>query len=167
MSSQNPFYNNELMPLKPSSSLNVITILTIIASFIELPRAIIGFFTAEADYERLNKLMSAGDLQKAPQFVRGLVNEKSLHIAEKMMENKVPMMIAFLIGAVLCLVGAFAMRKLKKEGYFLWMIGEILPIAATAIFIGTDAFSGLSLIAYIFPILFIVLYTVHRKELVK
>jgi hypothetical protein len=167
MSTENPFYNNEMMPVKPSSSLNVITILTIIASFLELPRAIFAFFTAEADYTRLKTIMNTEDIQKAPEFVRGMVNEKSLQMAEKMVENKVPMMIAFLVGAILCLAGAFAMRKLKAQGYSLWMIGEILPIVATAVFIGTDAFSGLSLIAYIFPVLFMVLYTVHRKELVK
>ena len=166
MNAENPFFH-EQMPEKPSSTLNVITILTIIASILEIPRAVFAYVNAAADYERLKTLMNTGDLQKAPGFVKSLVNEKSLHIAEKMMENRMPMMIAILAGSVLCLVGAFAMRKLKAQGYSLWLIGEFLPIAATAIFIGADAFTGLSLIAYIFPVLFLVLYTVHLKELVK
>lgn len=166
MNTENPFYQQEQMPAKPSSTLNVITILTIIASILEVPRAVFSYINAAAEHERLKTMMSGGDLEKAPDFVKGLVNEKTLHLSEKMLENRVPMLVAFIAGAVLCLIGAFAMRKLKAQGYSLWMIGELLPIVATAIFIGVDAFSGLSLIGYIFPVLFIILYTVHRKELI-
>ncbi len=165
MNTENPFYH-EQMPAKPSSTLNVLTILTIVASILEIPRAVFSYVNAAADYERLKTLMSAGDLQKAPDFVKGFVNENTLQMAEKMMENRLPMLIAYLAGALLCLAGAFAMRKLKAQGYFLWLIGELLPILATALFVGLGAFSGFTLIGYIFPVSFIVLYTIYRKELI-
>lgn len=165
MNTENPFLH-EQMPPKPSSLLNILTILTIIASIIEIPRAVFSYVNAAADYERLKNLMNAGDLQKAPDFVKGMVNENTLLMAEKMLQNRLPMLVVYLAGSLLCLAGAFAMRKLKSQGYFLWLIGELLPIVSTALFIGSTAFSGFALIGFIFPLSFIILYTISRKELI-
>jgi hypothetical protein len=129
-------------------------------------QAVFGYFKAQSNYDDMKKMLSTPNMENAPGFVKNMVNEKTLALTGKMLENRVPVMIIGLVGAILCLQGAFMMRKLKAQGYTYWMIGEILPIVGMAIFIGADAFSGFTLIGYIFPILFIVLYTVYRKELI-
>jgi hypothetical protein len=162
MNTTNPF---EIETNKPSSFLNVLTILSIIGSIFSLLQAVFAFFTADKNYQSMKKTMSSPELDNAPGFVKGMFNEKTLMMAEKMADNKLPILITGVIGAVICLWGAIEMRKLKKQGYTLWMIGEMLPIVTVSIFIGAAAFSGLALIGYLFPLVFIILYTVYRKEL--
>jgi hypothetical protein len=64
-------------------------------------------------------------------------------------------------------MGALQMRKRKMQGYYMWLIGEILPFIGVALFISFKVFSGFALIAVMFPVVFIILYTVQRKHLTK
>jgi hypothetical protein len=48
----------------------------------------------------------------------------------------------------------------------LWLIGEIIPLIGTMLFLGAASLSGFGLIGIVFPIIFIILYTVYRKELI-
>jgi len=77
-----------------------------------------------------------------------------------------PIMLLTLVGVGLCLWGALEMRKLKKQGFMLWVIGEFLPIIGGLIFIGTGMVSGFSMIWLIIPVIFLILYLVQRKYLV-
>jgi hypothetical protein len=158
--------DNFQMPARPSSFLNVLTILTIIGSIYTLFSSVWAFFSAQKSYTDLKKVMDSGDLDAAPAFVKGMVNAETLEMARKMMENKWPVMILGVMGAILCLYGAIEMRKLKKQGYFLWMAGEIIPILGMTVLIGMGKFGGLQLLGYLFPLAFIIMYTLHRKELV-
>jgi hypothetical protein len=87
-------------------------------------------------------------------------------MSRKAMENRMPLLIVGLLGSALCLYGALEMRKLKKQGYLLWLIGEIIPLIGTMLFLGAASLSGFGLIGIVFPIIFIILYTVYRKELI-
>ena len=82
----------------------------------------------------------------------------------KAIDNKIPIIAINLVGIALCVFGAIEMRKLKKQGYFLWLIGEVLPIIATSIFLPVF-FNTVFAYFLIFPLLFIILYTVQRKNL--
>ena len=58
------------------------------------------------------------------------------------------------------------MRKLKQSGYLIYIVGQIIPIAA-GFALGTQNFSDWKqLIGLVLPIVFIVLYTTQRKHLV-
>ena len=164
---ENPFNTPAEGNLKPSTGLNVITILSIIASVMGILQAAWSYFNAQKSYDDLKKLMDSGGLENAPGFVKNMVNKDTLLMSEKMLDNKVPILVLSILGAALCLYGAIAMRKLKAQGYTLWLIGELLPIATMMIFIGAGAFAGFALIGYLFPLVFIILYTVYRKELVN
>jgi hypothetical protein len=60
------------------------------------------------------------------------------------------------------------MRGLKKQGYLLYVIGEILPFITNALFIGVMAISGTgAFIGMGIAALFILLYTFQRKYLVN
>jgi hypothetical protein len=115
----------------------------------------------------MQQLFDSDKLNDAPGFVKNLVNKDTLLQLESAMQNKIPILILGVFGSILCLAGAIEMRKLKVHGYTFWLCGELLPILSTIIFVGINAFAGLSLLGLFFPVLFIVLYSVYRKELVN
>lgn len=78
------------------------------------------------------------------------------------------------LGSFLCLMGAIFMWKLKKSGFYVYVLGQIVPfIAAYGLLGGMTAgggtFGGLMLAGQIlgalFPIGFIVMYAVNLKHL--
>ena len=154
-------------PTKPSSGLNTITILTIIWSVISILQNVYTFFSIEKSYAEMQKLMDSNGLENAPGFVKNFVNKDTLSQLENAVHSKIPILILGVFGSLLCLAGAIEMRKLKAHGYTFWLCGELLPILSTIIFVGINAFAGFSLLSLFFPFLFIVLYSVYRKELVN
>jgi hypothetical protein len=152
---------------KPSSGLNTITILTIIWSVISILQNVYTFFSIEKSYAEMKKIMDTNGLENAPGFVKNFVNKDTLLQLENAMHFKIPILILGVFGSLLCLAGAIEMRKLKSHGYTFWLCGELLPILSTIIFVGVNAYAGFSLLSLIFPVLFIVLYSVYRKELVN
>ena len=80
---------------------------------------------------------------------------------------RVPILLIALIGYFLCFYGALQMRKLKKMGFSLYVLGDIVPFA-TYIFIGTDTLTG-SLAAFVVGVgilvVFIILYATQLKAL--
>jgi hypothetical protein len=166
MSLENPFQENNIVT-KPSSLLSTSTILSIIGSAIAMISAVTAYVNAEVNYEKIQKMVNDKDVAKAPEFVKSFFNENALLMAQKAVENKVPIMIISLIAAALCLFGAVMMKKLKKDGLKLWMTGELLPIASNLVFLGAASMSGLALINLVFPAVFIVIYMICRKELVN
>jgi len=151
---------------KLPTSLNVLTILTIIGCILAFVFEIYGFATAKTSYDKTKEMIESGQLADAPAFVKNMVNEKSLAMQKKRLDNKVPLLVLGLVSAGLCLYGAIAMRKRQKQGYTFWLLGELLPVLSTIIFIGASAFSGFAALFMIFPLVFIILYTVNRKHLI-
>ena len=158
---------NEFDKPKLPSSLNVLTILTIIGSVLGLISSCYSFFTSKQSYEKMKELMDSGKLDEAPKWAKGMMTPEMLEMTKKVYENKVPILVLSLVALALCLYGALEMRKLKKQGYTFWLIGEILPFATTIIFMGVAAFSGFGLLMALIPIVFIILYTVNRKYLIN
>src|SRR6478736_6966063 len=88
--------------------------------------------------------------------------EKLKSMYELMSSNWIAYLIPSLIGIALCLFGAIQMRKLKKQGFYAYVLGQILPIVGGGIVIGfSNQFSNTQ--SYIFglgiPALFIFLYS--------
>ena len=80
-------------------------------------------------------------------------------------QHMVPLMVVGLIGIALCFVGALWMRKLRKDGYWLYVAGEIAPVIAGIFIMGTTI--DVSTIGeFVVPAVFVILYTLHRKYLV-
>ena len=154
-------------PTKPSSVLNTLSILTIIGSVISIIQSVFTFLNIEKSYAEMQQIFDSGKLNDSPDFVKNLVTKDTLLQLESAMHNKIPILILSVFGAILCLAGAIEMRKLKVHGYTFWLCGELLPILSTIIFVGVNAYAGLSLLGLFFPALFIVLYSVYRKELVR
>ena len=151
---------------KPSSGLNIVTILTIVGSILGLISAVWSFISAKKTYETMKTSMESGKSDDATGWAKDMMTPEMLEMSRKAMENRMPLLIVGLLGSALCLYGALEMRKLKKQGYLLWLIGEIIPLIGTMLFLGAASLSGFGLIGVVFPIIFIILYTVYRKELI-
>ena len=95
--------------------------------------------------------------------------EKSKATIESGLQNMIPLMAIGLAGIILCFVGALWMRKQKKDGYWMYIAGEIAPILGSVFIVGTSQFAGVSsiIIGLVIPIVFVVLYTMQRKYLTK
>ncbi|MES2799580.1 MAG: hypothetical protein V4638_06160 [Bacteroidota bacterium] len=82
--------------------------------------------------------------------------------------------VAILVGSLVCLAGALIMWRQKKVGYFIYIFGQILPIAGCYLAltsIPAKEFGGVALLYCfffsIFPIAFIIMYGLNVKHLNK
>ncbi|MEN9570295.1 MAG: hypothetical protein RL172_1526 [Bacteroidota bacterium] len=155
-------FNEGGKPALPSA-LNVLTILTFIGCAVEVLGSVWRFFTAEKSYKQLQE--AQGKMENAPAWAKGMMSPEMLEVSRKAMENKLILLVITLAGTALCLWGAMEMRKLKKQGYLLWVVGEFLPILGGVIIVGTGMLSGFSMFVLVFPIIFLILYTVNKKHL--
>jgi len=147
--------------------LNVLTILTIIWCVLSLLFAAGGFMTAEKKYNSREEDMAK--MQQAPSWLKSIIPSGADYetMVTKNNENKIPILLLSVVGIVLCFVGALQMRKRKKQGYILYVIGELLPFVTTIFFIGTFMFTGIAgMIGSGIALLFILLYTAQRKNLI-
>jgi hypothetical protein len=167
MSTTNPNdlleFNDGQKPKLPGS-LNVLTILTFIGCGLGFIGGFWNYFNAEKGYKDLVKAQE--NLAEAPAWAKKMMGPEMVEMARKSMEYKLPIMLLTIVGAGLCLWGALEMRKLKKQGFMLWTVGEFLPIIGGVIFVGMGMFSGFALIGIAFPVIFLILYGVNRKHLV-
>lgn len=152
-------------PILPSA-INILTILTFIGSglsfiFILLTPFVNKFFAGIMD-----KASSSGAELTAKQLAD---MEKGKAIMELTASNMVPLMAIGLVSVALCVVGAFWMRKLKKDGLWIYIGGELLPLIGNFILLGTDQFTGFFsvFIAIALPLIFIVLYFRQIKYLIR
>lgn len=73
-----------------------------------------------------------------------------------------------LVGNGLCLLGALWMWNLKKNGFYVYVVGQLLPLVATFGLLGGSGmglFASFAIIGAIFPIAFIVMYALNFKYL--
>jgi hypothetical protein len=159
---------NEFETDKLPSGLNVLTILTFIGSAFALLGGMWTFYNAKKTFETKDKIMEQMNSGSMPSWLKSFMPDMT-HFEEmvtKSYENRIPILILTLIGAVLCIVGAMQMRKRQKQGYLFYVIGEILPLITSAFFIGFFTMSGTGAIFGIaLTLLFIILYTIQRKHL--
>lgn len=146
------------------SGLNVLTILTFVGSAFALITSIWGYTNAEKGYKQM--VDSQAKMADAPAWAKSMMGPEMVEMAKKSVENKLPVLLLGIVATALCIYGAIEMRKLKKQGFILWLVGEILPIITSVLFLGAGVFSGFGLIALVVPIIFIILYAVQRKYLV-
>lgn len=161
-------YSNQAELNKPKlpTGLNILTILTFIGC------AVFGLLSLFMP--AINKWM-LGFMDKATSSGQELTAkqlediEKGRAAIELAMQNMIPLMIIGLVGIILCFVGALWMRKLKKDGYWMYVAGELAPVIGSFFIIGTAQYtSAWSIVFGIgIPVVFVILYTMQRKHLVK
>lgn len=158
-------YDDQGKAIMPTG-LNVLTILTFIGC------AIGGLFTLFTPM--INKFLlsamekaTSGGQEIPADKLREM--EKGKALIELSSQNMIPLMSIGLVGIILCFVGALWMRKYKKDGYLMYVIGELAPIVGSLFILGTSQFTGVVsvLIGLGIPLLFVILYTLQRKYLTK
>lgn len=147
--------------------LNVLTILTFIGCGIAYISSIISFFSAsnyEKDMAEMEELQdNMGDNELGNSMMQGAVD-----MMQKSYDYRYIILLSGLLFTTLCLIGALQMRKLKKSGYTLYVIGEIAPIVIMGALIGFSLVGGLAIImSLVFAVVFVILYTTQRKYLVN
>ncbi|MBS1510455.1 MAG: DUF4064 domain-containing protein [Bacteroidetes bacterium] len=157
---------NDESSKKLSSGLNVLTILTFIGcafwGILTLLTPVINKFLLGL----IEKAQNSGQELPAKQAADLEKGKAALELAS---QNMIPLIVIGMVGIILSFVGALWMRKLKKEGYLIYIIGEITPIVGGIIIMGAVQFTGVFniIIGIVIPVLFMVLYTLQRKYLVK
>ena len=150
---------------KLPGSIGTLTVLTFIGSGIGLITYCMNYFRAD---KAVAEMEAARDNPDTPAFVKSMMTPEAIEQARLAAANKLPLTILNLIAVALCVAGAIQMRKLKKDGYIMWLIGELLPFIATIILIGTGSFTGIPFyVATGIVALFIILYTTQYKYLQK
>jgi hypothetical protein len=147
-------------------TLNVLTILTFIGCGVGLLFMAVTPLISKFFLGMLDKAKSSGKEFSAKELAD---MEKGRAAMELFMNNYVTIVAIGLVGIVLCLVGAIWMRRLKKDGFWIYTAGELLPLVANLILLGTAQFAGaFSVFAGVgIPVLFVILYAGQRKYLVN
>ena len=149
-------------PKKLPETLNVISILTFVGSGVAILGQIYSFFKAQSTYDQIAQ--NQDKMDQAPEFLKKLMGPDPVGMARKTLENRTPMLILAIVAAALCIFGALQMRQLKKIGFPIYVIGELLPIVAYYIFIGQ-----MGVFTLVFSLLingaFIIMYATQLKHL--
>lgn len=149
---------------KLSGGLKVLTILTFIGCAIDLYNLVKSFIGGNSALKEFDEAREK--LAEAPAWARRMLSDDAREMLVKSIENRIPMLIIGIAALGLCLYGAIQMRQLKKQGYWLWLAGEILPVLSIVLFIGGVFFKTIYAYFLVIPVIFIILYTVQRKNLV-
>lgn len=146
-------------------TLNVLTILTFIGCGI----GALFTFVMPAFMGWSLKMMDKAQEQSSQLTEKQATDiEKGRLAIIKFMDNKWAIILIGVVGIALCLYGALNMRKLKKEGFYVYVIGQIAPIIASTLLLGFAVqFNGVMsyLLGLAVPVLFIILYARNLKYL--
>ncbi|HMT96993.1 MAG TPA: hypothetical protein PKC62_09925 [Ferruginibacter sp.] len=151
---------------KLTKTLNILTILTIIGSAIFLISVLLMPTCTGFSKKMMAKAAESGQQMSPKDMEKIREANAQLEIVEK---NMVPYIAINVLGAGLCLFGAVMMRKLKKDGYWLYIAGQVLPWVGNILVLGVAYFTGQmmnTLFMLMITLLFIVLYTTQRKNLI-
>ncbi len=160
---------NDLQKTPLPTGLNVLTILTIIGCVIALLFSVFGFVSSKSSYDKKDEVMAQMQSAETPKFVKSMMGDPANFekMTIKSYENRIPILLLSLVAVGLCFAGALQMRKRKKQGYLLYVIGELLPFVTMAFFIGFFALSGMIfMFTVVLAAVFILLYTMQRKHLI-
>ena len=122
---------------------------------------------------------TTAEKKQVPQFLKVLFILSYIGIALAIIGNlamiKSMIGIIGIVSAIGCLIGVLQMRKLKRIGFYIYTVFEILPTIYGLITMGGAMFSLGSLgggfmamyafLSALFPIIFIILYAVNLKHL--
>lgn len=153
-------------PKKTPDMLNVLTILTFIGCGIFFIFALYGFLGAQSLYD--SAVANQQKMERMPDWVKNLQGPDPVGTARASLENKVPIFLLTFVAYALCTWGAIQMRKLKKQGFSIYVIGELLPLLTGYLFIGSSAVTGSRIVlGLLFIGLFVILYATQLKYMKK
>lgn len=158
--------------MKRSTFLTVLCILTFIGSGFGIVGGLISMGTSKVTTAMMDQskttldslTASMGEENKESQAALKLMNTFTKDFDAKKIRNN---SIGQIFASIFCLLGALLMWKLKRNGFFLYLLGTIVGIAVPFLVFGTDSLMGIltsSWTAFI-GIIFCILYYLNYKEL--
>jgi hypothetical protein len=148
-------------PKKLPDMLNVLTILTFVGCGVFGLFSVFGFFKAKDSLDQM--IQNQSKIDSMPEIAKKFMGPEMVEMLQKSYDNRTPILILSLLSYALCIYGAIQMRQLKKAGFTIYLLGELLPIVASAIFIGIGLFGAGAIAAYVIYAAFIILYTTQLK----
>ena len=142
-------------PEKRPSFLTVLCILSFVGIGIGVISALYSLLTFSKTVEMMNQY---GDVIQSSPFGG---------VLDSLVKWGQTLYIIQIIASIICLVGVLIMWKLKKSGYFIYLVGEIAPaIASFALMGGYGPLGTFAMVAgLIFPIAFILMYGLNLKHM--
>ena len=140
---------------KRPSFLTVLCILSFVGIGIGIISALYSLITFSATTELINQYGSAMENMPFGGMVDTLVKwGETLYTIQ-------------IVANLICLIGVLMMWKLKKTGYFIYLVGEVAPaIASFALMGGYGPLGTLAMVSgLIFPIAFIIMYGLNLKHM--
>ena len=145
--------------------LNTLTTLTFVGCGIFGVISLLTPLVLPAGIKFFDKMITSGAAELAPEKLADL--EKTRSMLELVSTNVIPLTVIGIIGVGLRLFGAIQMRKLKKDGFWIYVAGHIIPFVGSIVLLGV--LSQLKEAGTYFGVvmagLFIFLYSKERKLL--
>lgn len=149
--------------------LTVLCVLTFIGSGFALLSGIYNYAMAPMAAEMTEEALQKAEDQLAYQEMNegtATMLEETFSASLEMVEHASTLALISILGALLSLTGAFLMFRLKRNGYYLYTLAQLLLILAPMALVGFNFVTGASaIITGVFALLFIVLYGVNLKHL--
>ncbi|MDB5250931.1 MAG: hypothetical protein JWP27_100 [Flaviaesturariibacter sp.] len=153
------------IPQETSGSLNVLTILTFIGCGLSYVSTLWGLVSGKNAQQQIDKIEESRD--KVGDGFMGRWMDASVEMLHRGEQYKWINLGVALVFTTLCLIGALQMRKLKKQGFGIYAIGELLPIPIMFILMGVNLVTLVTgCFGALIAIIFTVLYARQRKYLV-
>jgi high-affinity nickel permease len=153
----------EEQPTPLSGTLKVLTVLTFIGCGLAYLGTLYNLYKAGSYETDRAKLESQLD-QVGEDGFAGEMLKSSLDMMDKSYEYKYILFVSGLVFTTFCLIGAIKMRKQKKSGLPLYIIGELAPVVLTAVLIGFS--SIFMIVGAVIALIFVFLYVSQRKNLI-
>jgi hypothetical protein len=144
------------------TTVNVLTILTFICSAFAFVSAFIVFAVAPFGYE--NAVRNQGSMDQLPSLIKSFIGTNQVEAARLQLAYRTPILLLTLAGVLLCFFGALQMRKLKKRGFTLYVLGDLLPLVSLIFFTNLSTAAGVGVaFSYGIALLFVILYATQLK----
>ncbi|NOU59383.1 hypothetical protein [Marinifilum caeruleilacunae] len=155
----------ETNPKQRPGLLTVLCILTFIGSGFGVLNNIMGMIMSPIknflDPEIFEMALEEVDEEPIRSFM-----EQAIEIGQKALENIFEISLAQFLLYAASLTGAILMFQMKKAGFYIYTIAQVLLLFVPAIFVGFNLFVNMGILfSSIFTILFIALYAVNLKKM--
>jgi hypothetical protein len=156
---------NQQRPKTLPGMLNVLTILTFIGCGLGYINTCWGFITSLNPEKQIERIREAQEKMGDNGFFSNMMRG-SENMIQKSYDYRYIILATGLLAVTLCLIGALQMRKLKKSGYYMYIVGELAPIVVMAGLFGSSFVGAISLLfKAIVAVTFVILYSTQLKYL--
>lgn len=151
-------------PKKMPGFLKTLCILSFVGVGLAIISSIWGYYTAKAAAaltqgfadlgNQLSEGQASGEMNAAMESLNSTLKWAGVNA------------IVGVIAALICLIGVIMMWKLKKMGFYIYVVGEIAPVIVGAILMGGTFFGGMAIaMSLIVPVAFIIMYGLNLKHM--